>query len=183
MPQNIQHSHGTRSFPCSIAPFHRSWATHGKQPATIQEMAWSSRATAKLTATYTLNPPETRTRLEAQNPDPATEHRQWLSSWGQAGHAERQWGRWQVLRWKRPGKQEKKNKPAGEHRHWHGTPACLRVPQNGSNPHRVGMPQAQVRPVGYVHAWPHLHWRVLTWRHSLGLVDDGHRGGRRQQGR
>lgn len=108
MPQNIQHHHGTRSFPCSITPFHRLWATHGKQPATIQEMARSSRATAKLTATHTLDSLETRTQLEAQNSDPATEHRQWLSSWGQAGHAERQRGRSQVLRRKRPGKQEKK---------------------------------------------------------------------------
>lgn len=27
-----------------------------------------------------------------------------------------------------------------------GTPACHRRPQNGNDPHRVGMPQARVRP-------------------------------------
>lgn len=41
---------------------------------------------------------------------------------------------------------------------------------------------AQERPVSYGHARPRLHWIVLTWRHSLGLVDDGHGGGERRQG-
>lgn len=52
---------------------------------------------------------DTSSRLAGdENTARGTELRQWLSSWGQAGHTERQWGRSQVLRRKLPGQQEKK---------------------------------------------------------------------------
>lgn len=65
-------------------------------------------------------------------------------------------------------RETKLNLPENTYNGSDGTPACHRRPQNGSNPHRVGMPQAQVRPVSYGHAWPHLHWRgtnvaPLSW--------------------
>lgn len=56
-----------------------------------------------------------------------------------------------------------------------GPGACHRMPWKWGDSTLPGPGHtAQVRPVSYGHAWPRLHWKALTWHHSLGLVDDGH---------